>query len=93
MKYSGLKEAIDMIASGFAAPKLSKDAMDREIKSIQSEYKMCFSSDITRILQVLQFSTANDDHIFNRFCWGNLESLKGENEETLWDDLKEFYDN
>ena len=29
----------------------------------------------------------------NCFAWGNLKSLKGDNEETLWDDLKTFYEN
>ena len=82
-----------MIASALKQPLLLKDAMEREIDSINSEYKMCYPDDNVRMLQVMQFNTAYEDHIFNRFAWGNLDSLKGENEESLWDDLKEFYSN
>ena len=53
---------------------------------------MCYPDDNTRMVQVLQAETAHKEHIFNKFCWGNLVSLKGKNEETLWDDLKSFYD-
>ena len=53
---------------------------------------MCYPDDNVRMVQVLQTETANRNHVFNKFCWGNLESLKRENEETLWDDLKGFYD-
>ena len=28
----------------------------------------------------------------NCFAWGNLKSLKNDQEETLWDDLKSFYE-
>ena len=30
--------------------------------------------------------------MLNCFAWGNLKSLMGENKETLWDDLKAFYE-
>ena len=81
-----------MIASALKAPLLLKEAMDREIESIHNEYKMCYPDDNVRLLQVLAYNTGHDDHIFNRFAWGNTESLRGENEESLWDDLKEFYE-
>ena len=31
--------------------------------------------------------------MFNRFAWGNHKSIKGQDEETLWDDLRSFYEN
>ena len=37
-------------------------------------------------------TTYKKDHLFNRFMWGNLKSLKGQNEETLWDDLRTFFE-
>ena len=77
MKYSGLEQAVDMIADAMAAPLLEKDAMDREIESVHNEFKMCYPDDNVRMLQVLMFNTNHDDHIFNRFAWGNQESLKG----------------
>ena len=36
--------------------------------------------------------TSQPDHIFNRFIFGNIESLHGENKETLNDDLRNFYE-
>ena len=53
---------------------------------------MCYPDDTARMVQVLQAETAHSDHVFNKFAWGNLASLKGNGEETLWDDLKEFYE-
>ena len=53
VKYSGLQQAIDMIASSFKAPMLLKEAMDREIESINNEYNMCYPDDNVRLLQVL----------------------------------------
>lgn len=81
-----------MAANNFASPVLAKEAMEREINAIESEFKMCFPDDNIRILQILMSNTADKDHVFNRFCWGNLKSLYGDNPDTLWDDLKKFYD-
>ena len=45
-----------------------------------------------RIEQLLCENTASKNHTLNGFSWGNLKSLYGENKETLWDDLKAFYE-
>ena len=90
--YSGLKDSLDMAANNFASPLLKKEDMDREINAVESEFKMNLPDDNVRILQILMNNTFHDDHLFNRFMWGNLQSLKGENPDTLWDDLKKFYD-
>ena len=66
--------------------------MDREINAIESEFKMCFPDDNVRILQILMSNTADKGHVFNRFPWGNLKSLKGSNPDSLMDDVKKFYD-
>lgn len=81
-----------MAANNFASPLLARDAMEREINAIESEFKMCFPDDNVRILQILMSNTADQSHVFNRFVWGNLKSLHGANPDTLWDDLKNFYD-
>ena len=64
--------------------------MGREIEAVHSEFKMNYPDDSVRLVQVLQ-KTSNQKHIFNRFIWGNNDSLKGDNEETLNDDLRDFY--
>ena len=71
---------------------LKKEGMDREIKSVESEFQGQFVSDYARIEQLLCENTADKRHYLNCFAWGNLKSLKGDNEETLWDDLKNFYE-
>ena len=38
INYSGLKIALDMMANNFYKPLLAKEAMDREIKAIESEF-------------------------------------------------------
>ena len=79
-----------MQAHLFADPLLLKDAMDREVKSVESEFQGCYSSDDSRIWQVLSSETARKDCVMNTFSWGNNQSLKAD-ADTLWNDLKEFY--
>ena len=66
-----------MLASNLAEPKLISDAIDREINAIESEYQMCFPDDNVRFLQCMATETNHKDHIFNRFAWGSLKSLRG----------------
>ena len=76
-----------MLASSFVSPKLSKDAVSREINAIESEFQMCYPEDIVRQVQVMQMECHHDDHILKRFMWGNKESLADESG-TLWNELR-----
>ena len=87
-----LEQVLDMQAWLFHKPLLKKDAMDREIKSVESEFQGHYVSDWARIEQLLCENTVDAEHNLNCFAWGNLKSLKNDQEETLWDDLKKFYD-
>jgi secreted Zn-dependent insulinase-like peptidase len=49
-------------------------------------------SDFARIDQLYSEHTAANNHLLNRFAWGNLKSLMAEEPETLWEDLKAFYE-
>ena len=80
-----------MFADALKNPLLAEDAMDREIEAVHSEFKMNYPDDNARMVQVMQ-KTSQPDHIFNRFIFGNIESLHGENKETLNDDLRNFYE-
>jgi len=51
--YSGLEKALDMAAALFTSPLLLEDAVDREINAVESEFKMCYSDDNVRRLQIL----------------------------------------
>ena len=82
-----------MVASVLQAPLLLKDAMERELDAINNEFKMIQPDDNARAMQILQSSTSDKNHIFNRFAWGNNKSIKGQDEETMWNDLRAFYEN
>ena len=60
------------------------------MKIIDSEYKMVKGEDAARIIQVLK-ENAMDNHLLQQFAWGNLESLKTDDDDKLWNDLKEFH--
>ena len=38
-------------------------------------------------------TTHKEDHLFNRFMWGNMKSLrKDKDNDSLWDDLRAFFE-
>ena len=76
----------------FHKPLLKKEAMEREIKAVESEFQGQYVSDHVRIEQLLCENTASKNHVLNCFPWGNLKSLMGEQKETLWEDLRGFYE-
>ena len=76
--YSGFKKSLDILADSMKAPLLNKDAMERELEAVESEYKMFYGDDDTRTLQILQSETVYADHIMHCFDCGNKKSLKGD---------------
>ena len=98
VQYSGLEKALDMCANNFASPLLLPEAMKREIKAVNNEFKGVVVDDNTRAIQVLMENTASPDHVFNKMPWGNLKSLyhgdldSNEDDQALWNDLRKFYD-
>ena len=71
-------------------------SVEKELKAIESEFSMSKGDDPCRMLQVLQSSTTDRDHIFNRFMWGNNKSLRNNSKakadiKTLVDDLREWF--
>jgi len=71
-------------------PLLSKDAMNREIESMESEFEGSFTLDSAREQQLMCL-LSEKGHLLNRFLWGNLASLRGGNPEGLWDDLRKLF--
>ena len=53
VSYSGLEKALDMAAANFTSPLLLEEAVEREINAVESEFKMCYSDDNVRRLQIL----------------------------------------
>ncbi len=70
-----LKTSLDMFASCFISPLFKKNAVDRELKAIQSEFDLACTNDDARVLQLLS-SLSEEGHILRKFSWGNMNSLE-----------------
>lgn len=69
-----LDGALDRLAQFFVAPTLEKDAVEREVKAVDSEYRMALQDDGWRLHSVLK-ATAVQDHPFARFSTGSEDTL------------------
>ena len=96
-------EAIDMLAQFFISPLMSSDAVERELKSIESEFQLSKNSDECRIQQLFCHECGNQTsssspptkkHPFSNFSWGNISSLKEIPEQkgiNMMKELRKFY--
>uniref|UniRef100_A0AAX7UEF3 Nardilysin a (N-arginine dibasic convertase) n=1 Tax=Astatotilapia calliptera TaxID=8154 RepID=A0AAX7UEF3_ASTCA len=71
------KEALDRWAQFFICPLMIRDAIDREVEAVDSEYQLAKPSDSHR-KEMLFGSLAKPGHPMGKFCWGNAETLKQE---------------
>lgn len=78
----GLYLALDMFAWLLTEPLLKEDAQEREIQSVESEFESNYPYDSSRRFQLLSATTSQKDHLINRFTWGNIKSLKNEEDTT-----------
>ncbi|KAG6541670.1 hypothetical protein Mapa_016935 [Marchantia paleacea] len=69
-----LKPALERFSQFFISPLAKADAMDREVQAIDSEFNQVLQSDSCRLLQ-LMCHTADKNHPFHTFSWGNKKSL------------------
>ncbi|XP_063156335.1 nardilysin-like [Candoia aspera] len=69
------KEALDRWAQFFIHPLMIKDAIDREVEAVDSEYQIARPSDANR-RELLLGSLAKPGHPMRKFFWGNAETLK-----------------
>uniref|UniRef100_W5MUL2 Nardilysin a (N-arginine dibasic convertase) n=1 Tax=Lepisosteus oculatus TaxID=7918 RepID=W5MUL2_LEPOC len=87
------REALDRWAQFFICPLMIKDAIDREVEAVDSEYQLARPSDSHR-KEMLFGSLAKPNHPMGKFCWGNAQTLKHEPREKNIDTyarLKEFW--
>ncbi|KAM9325165.1 nardilysin [Gastrophryne carolinensis] len=87
------KEALDRWAQFFIAPLMVRDAIDREVQAVDSEYELARPSDSNR-KEMLFGSMAKPSHPMSKFFWGNAQTLKYEPQEKNIDTharLREFY--
>ncbi|WP_263078955.1 insulinase family protein [Endozoicomonas sp. Mp262] len=86
-----LQPALDQLAQFFVSPTLDPSYVDRERHAVDSEYQLHTREDGWRLLTALN-ATSNPEHPKSRFSIGNLETLNNEDGQSLWKDLKAFYD-
>lgn len=86
------KEALDRWAQFFIHPLMIRDAIDREVEAVDSEYQLARPSDANR-KEMLFGSLARPGHPMGKFFWGNAETLKHEpkkNNIDTYTRLREF---
>ncbi|XP_010863695.2 nardilysin isoform X1 [Esox lucius] len=71
------REALDRWAQFFICPLMIRDAIDREVEAVDSEYQLAKPSDSHR-KEMLFGSLAKPGHPMGKFCWGNAKTLKTE---------------
>ncbi|KAI1891903.1 hypothetical protein AGOR_G00148510 [Albula goreensis] len=87
------REAMDRWAQFFICPLMIKDAIDREVEAVDSEYQLARPSDSHR-KEMLFGSLAKPNHPMGKFCWGNAQTLKYEPREKNIDTytrLRDFW--
>ncbi|XP_063074954.1 nardilysin [Engraulis encrasicolus] len=87
------KEALDRWAQFFICPLMIKDAIEREVEAVDSEYQLAKPSDSHR-KEMLFGSLAKPNHPMGKFCWGNAETLKHEPKKqkiNVYSRLREFW--
>ncbi|TNN40007.1 Nardilysin [Liparis tanakae] len=71
------KEALDRWAQFFISPLMIRDAIDREVEAVDSEFQLAKPSDSQR-KEMLFGSLAKPGHPMGKFGWGNAKTLKHE---------------
>jgi nardilysin len=70
----GLHGALQRFAAFFVSPLCSRDAVDREVQAVESEFVQALQNNSARLSQ-LRCHTALPGHVFSKFFWGNKASL------------------
>ncbi|XP_063795614.1 nardilysin [Pseudophryne corroboree] len=87
------KEALDRWAQFFISPLMVRDAIEREVQAVDSEFELARPSDSNR-KEMLFGSLAKPGHPMGKFFWGNAQTLKYNPKEKNIDTharLREFY--
>ncbi|XP_062326122.1 nardilysin-like isoform X1 [Osmerus eperlanus] len=71
------REALDRWAQFFICPLMIRDAINREVEAVDSEFQRAKPSDSHR-KEMLFGSLAKPGHPMSKFCWGNAQTLKQE---------------
>ena len=83
-------KALDRFSQFFTAPLFNAEALDKERKAVNSEYKMKINEDARRLYQV-QKETINPKHPFAKFSVGNLDTLGDRPGSSIRDEIMAFH--
>ncbi|MEP0071593.1 MAG: insulinase family protein [Marinomonas sp.] len=90
IKPSGYEGAIDRFAQFFISPLFSESLTQREKNAVDAEYKAKFKNESRRNNQAFK-TLINQDHPYNRFTVGNLDTLKDRPNNPLREQLLSLY--
>jgi secreted Zn-dependent insulinase-like peptidase len=90
IKPSGYEGALDRFAQFFIAPLFSESLTQREKNAVDAEYKAKFKNESRRNNQAFK-TLINEDHPYNRFTVGNLDTLKDLPNNPLREQLLSLY--
>jgi len=88
------EDALDRFAQFFISPLLLENAVEREIKAVDSEFKENLPRDSARSWQLLSH-IAKKQHPFSKFLWGNklsLADIPKNNNINVMEKLRSFFD-
>lgn len=68
-----LDGALDRFSSLFVSPLMLRDAMEREMQAVESEFKNNINNDTDRLTQLI---ASKAEGVAGTFTWGNLKTLK-----------------
>lgn len=68
-----LKDALDRFSSLFISPIMLRDAMQREMEAVESEFQNNINNDSDRVMQLI---ASKAEGCAGTFTWGNLKTLK-----------------
>ena len=85
-----LAPALDRFSAFFKSPLFNSEYVDREKNAVHSEYQAKLKDDMRRNYEVIR-SMFNQQHPASRFSVGALETLSDKGNQSIEQDLKDFY--
>lgn len=82
--------ALQLFSRLFVCPLFSDEWIDKELRSVEAEYRMKLTDELRRLYQVHK-ETANPKHPFTKFSVGNVETLAGDNQTSIRQHLINFF--
>lgn len=87
---NALPRALEFFSAMVSAPLFSETWINKELQSIESEFRLKENDELRRLYQVHK-ETANPQHPFSQFSVGNLNTLKSDKHGSLKQKLQDFF--